>query len=71
MQPIENSLPQAGCIQPAFVRYQAQYPNSTMTAAVAREKHLSRVELERCVGGRADIRCSPNKIPRGAGGRKS
>ncbi len=26
MQPVENSVPQAGCIQPAFVRYQPWPP---------------------------------------------
>ncbi len=41
VQPAENSLPQVGCIQAAFVRYQARCPNSTMTAEVDREKHLS------------------------------
>ena len=51
MRPVENSIPQAGCIQAAFVRYQARCPNSTMTAAVDREKHLSRVIPERCIGG--------------------
>ena len=54
MQPVENSVPQTGCIQAAFVRYQRQLANTRVLACLSRYESAAvlRTRLpvgERCV----------------------